>query len=127
MNALRGQTPDVSSALAEIRRIYFATTRETIEGDFAHAIALLKSLLSEDDRERASVFMEGLNEMRRDWQKRAARAPKPPARPPVATPARTAGIRPQPVQGRKATSNSEAAFGSKPASGGKPTSGRKRR
>jgi hypothetical protein len=109
MNALRGQTPDVTSALAEIRRIYFATTRDTIEGDFAHAIALLKSLPSEEDRERASVFMEGLNEMRRDWQKRAARAPKPTARPTVTPPARTAGARPQPAQVRK------------------PASGRKRR
>ena len=109
MNALRGQTPDVSSALAEIRRIYFATTRDTIEGDFAHAIALLKSLPSEEDRERASVFMEGLNEMRRDWQKRPARAAKPPARPAVKTPTRAAGARPQPAQTRK------------------PTSGRKRR
>ena len=121
MNALRGQTPDANSALAEIRRIYFATTRETIEGDFAHAIALLKSLPSEEDRERASVFMEGLNEMRRDWQKRAARPPKPPARAPVATPARKAGTRTQPVQGRTATSSSM------PASGSKPTPGRKRR
>ena len=104
MNALRGQTPDVNSALAEIRRIYFATTRETIEGDFAHAIALLKSLPSEEDRERATVFMEGLNEMRRDWQKRPARAPKPPARAAVTAPARTTGSRAQPVQGGKATS-----------------------
>jgi len=81
MNALRGQAPDVDAALAEIRRIYFATTRETIEGDFAHAIELLKSLPSEEDRERATVFMEGLNEMRRDWQKSSERKPTPTARP----------------------------------------------
>jgi len=55
--------------LAEIRRLYFQATRETIERDLAKALDLLKSMASEDERERATVFMEGLAEMRRDWAK----------------------------------------------------------
>jgi len=59
--------PDAASALADIRRIYFKTTKQTIEHDFAHAIELLKSLPTEDEREKATVFMEGLAEMRKEW------------------------------------------------------------
>jgi hypothetical protein len=54
--------------LAEIRRIYFKTTKQTIEHDFAHAIELLKSLPSEEEREKAHVYMEGLAEMRKEWE-----------------------------------------------------------
>jgi hypothetical protein len=53
--------------LAQIRHIYFKTTRQTIEHDFAHAIELLKSLPSEAEREKAHVYMEGLAEMRKEW------------------------------------------------------------
>jgi len=53
--------------LAEIKRLYFRTTRQTIQADLAKALDLLKSLPAEEDRERAAVFMEGLAEMRRDW------------------------------------------------------------
>jgi hypothetical protein len=60
--------PDPEAALAEIRTIYFNTTKKTIDHDLAHAIELLKSLPSEDDRERATVFMQGLSEMQREWQ-----------------------------------------------------------
>ena len=63
---MQGQ-PDAASALADIRRIYFKTTKQTIEHDFAHAIELLKSLPTEDEREKATVFMEGLAEMRKEW------------------------------------------------------------
>ena len=51
----------------ELRTIYFNTTRKTIADDFDRAIDLLKSMASEEDRERAAVFMEGLAEMRREW------------------------------------------------------------
>ncbi len=64
--------PRPEDALAEIRRIYFETTRNTIENDFAHAIELLKSLPSEDERERATVYMEGIAQMRKDWMPRPA-------------------------------------------------------
>ena len=52
---------------AEIRRLYFTTTRQTIEADLAKALDLLKSMASEEERERAVVYMEGLAQMRRDW------------------------------------------------------------
>jgi len=53
--------------LDEIRRLYFKTTRQTIEHDLVHAIALLKSLETEEEREKATVYMEGLAEMRKEW------------------------------------------------------------
>jgi hypothetical protein len=55
-------------ALAEIRRLYFNTTRETIQDDLARALDLLKSMASEEQRERATVYMEGLAQMRSDWK-----------------------------------------------------------
>jgi hypothetical protein len=54
-------------ALAEIRRLYFQTSRQTIQHDLPRALDLLKSMPSEEDRERATVYMEGLAEMYRDW------------------------------------------------------------
>ena len=56
--------------LAEIRRLYFTTTRATIQRDLERALDLLKSMASEEERERATVYMEGLAQMRKDWQKR---------------------------------------------------------
>jgi hypothetical protein len=53
--------------LAEIRRLYFATTRQTIQDDLTKALDLLKSMDTEDERERATVYMEGLAQMRSDW------------------------------------------------------------
>ena len=53
--------------VAEIRRLYFGTTRQTIQQDLERALDLLKSMASEAERERATVYMEGLAEMRRDW------------------------------------------------------------
>ena len=86
-------------AIAEIRRLYFATTRATIQRDIEKAIGLLKTLTTEDDRERATVFMDGLSQMRSEWgvrpggpggsgdagttgtRKKAAHAPKTPHAP----------------------------------------------
>ena len=53
--------------LAEIRRLYYRTTRQTIKADLAKALDLLKSLSSEGERERAAVYMDGLAQMRADW------------------------------------------------------------
>ncbi len=53
--------------LAEIRRLYFQTTRQTIQEDLTKALDLLKSMASEEERERATVYMEGLAEMYKDW------------------------------------------------------------
>jgi len=77
--------PDAARALAEIRRIYFKTTRQTIEHDMAHAIELLKSMPTEDDRDKAAVFMEGLAQMRKEWAVEARRSSKAPLRSQSAT------------------------------------------
>lgn len=53
--------------LAEIKRLYFSATRQTIQADLAKALDLLKTMASEEERERATVYMHGLAEMRRDW------------------------------------------------------------
>jgi len=41
--------------IAEIRRLYFKTSRQTIQEDLAKALDLLKSMNSEEQRERATV------------------------------------------------------------------------
>lgn len=56
--------------LAEIRRLYFTTTRDRIEADLARALDLLKSMPGEEERERATVYMEGLADMYKDWRGR---------------------------------------------------------
>ena len=56
--------------LALLRRIYFKTTKQTIEHDFAHAIELLKGLESEQEREKATAYMHGLAELRLRWSGR---------------------------------------------------------
>ena len=53
--------------LAEIRRLYFSTSKLTIQEDLAKALDLLKSMHTEEERERATVYMEGLAQMRSDW------------------------------------------------------------
>ena len=68
--------PSAEQSLAEIRRIYFTTTARTIDYDFAHAIELLKGLDGEEVRQKASVFMEGLAELRKEWQPRQKAAGK---------------------------------------------------
>lgn len=67
LKSLKQGPPDPDAAIAEIRRIYFKTTRQTIDHDFDHAIELLKSLPTEEQRERATVYMEGIAQMRKDW------------------------------------------------------------
>ena len=53
--------------LTEIRQLYFNATKSTIQRDFARAIDLLKAMATEDEREKATVYMEGLAEMRKEW------------------------------------------------------------
>ena len=57
--------------LAEIRRLYYRTTKQTIREDLDRALSLLKSMNSEEERERATVYMEGLAEMYKDWTRRS--------------------------------------------------------
>ena len=53
--------------LAEIKQLYYETTRETIQKDLAKALDLLKSMAGEEERERAAVYMDGLSQMRSEW------------------------------------------------------------
>ena len=54
-------------ALEEIRKLYFNTTKKTIQKDLARAIELLKSMPDEEAREQARVYMDGLSAMRSEW------------------------------------------------------------
>jgi hypothetical protein len=54
-------------ALSEIKRLYFNTTRATIARDLDRAVELLKSMPTEDERQRAAVYMDGLSQMRSEW------------------------------------------------------------
>jgi hypothetical protein len=56
------------NTVAEIRAIYQRTTRATITRDLERAIALLKTLPTEEERERAAVYMDGLSQMRSEWK-----------------------------------------------------------
>lgn len=54
-------------ALAEIKKLYYQTTRATIQRDLARAIQLLKSMPDDDTRQAAAVYMDGLSQMRSEW------------------------------------------------------------
>jgi len=69
MTPLRMLTTD--EKIAEIRRLYFSTTKQSIDDDLAKALDLLKSMNTEEERERATVYMEGLAQMRKDWKGKA--------------------------------------------------------
>jgi hypothetical protein len=60
--------------VAEIKRLYYGTTRATVQRDLERAVALLKTLRTEEERERVSVFMDGLSQMRSEWGVRPAKA-----------------------------------------------------
>lgn len=51
----------------EIKRLYFETTATTIERDLKRAIEILKTLETEEERERVAVYMDGLSQMRSEW------------------------------------------------------------
>jgi hypothetical protein len=53
--------------IAEIKRLYYETTRQTIQQDLVRALDLLKSMATEEERERAAVYMDGLSQMRSEW------------------------------------------------------------
>jgi transcriptional antiterminator len=54
--------------IAEIRKMYFNATPKTIQRDIERAIDILKSLKDEEERSKAAVYMEGLNQMRKEWK-----------------------------------------------------------
>ena len=76
LKSLKREAPSSRDTLDLIRKIYFKTTRQTIENDFAHAIELLKGLESEGEREKATAYMHGLSELRKEWtpRKRASKS-----------------------------------------------------
>jgi hypothetical protein len=57
--------------VAAIRRLYYQATRATIARDLGRAIELLTSMETEEERERAAVYMDGLSQMRSEWGIRA--------------------------------------------------------
>jgi len=56
-----------ADALGEIRRLYYNATKSSIHKDLARAVQLLKSMPTDDERERAAVYMDGLSQMRSEW------------------------------------------------------------
>lgn len=56
--------------IAEIRRLYFNATPKTIQRDLERAIDLIKSFKDDDERSKAAGYMEGLNELRKEWKER---------------------------------------------------------
>lgn len=62
--------------VAEIKRLYYRTTAKTIQEDLARALDLLKSMHSEEERERAAVYMDGLSQMRSDWARQSGNRKK---------------------------------------------------
>ncbi|HSL23248.1 MAG TPA: hypothetical protein VK886_17095 [Vicinamibacterales bacterium] len=60
--------------LAEIRKLYYSATAATIKRDVARAIELLKSMETEEEREKAAVYMDGLSQMRSEWTAQGRRA-----------------------------------------------------
>lgn len=74
----------MSDALDAIRKLYFGSSKSSIEQDFDRAIDLLKAMASEDERDRAAVYMEGLAEMKAQWVPKAKGRPPASGGPPSA-------------------------------------------
>ena len=77
LKSVTGGAPDPAAAIAEIRQIYFKTTKRTIDNDIAHAIELVTSIADEDLRSKAHVYMEGLAEMAKEWRRKSSKAGRP--------------------------------------------------
>lgn len=58
--------------LDAIRGLYFNSTKATVQKDLTKAIELFKQLKTEEDRDKAAVFMDGLSQMRSEWGVRPA-------------------------------------------------------
>lgn len=67
LNPVVAEARSADEIIAEIRGIYFKTTKGTILKDFDRAIDLLKTIESPDERQRATVYMDGLAEMRKEF------------------------------------------------------------
>jgi hypothetical protein len=70
MRALPYNSP--MDPVAAIKQLYFGATKATIQMDVERAIDLLKTLPSEEERQRVAVYMDGLSQMRSEWSAAAA-------------------------------------------------------
>ena len=61
----------------EIKKLYYSATKATIADDLDRAIDLLKTLPSEEDRDRVAVYMDGLAQMRSEWKQAVRGGVKP--------------------------------------------------
>ena len=52
----------------QIKRLYYETTKETIEKDLEKAVAILKTFANDRERTRAAVYLDGLSQMRSEWR-----------------------------------------------------------
>ena len=61
----------------EIKRLYFSTTKQTIERDLARAMELLTHMPTDEERQRVAGYMHGLADLKREWKpkKKAAKPP----------------------------------------------------
>ncbi len=76
LKALKRGSSDPKAALEELRRIYFKTTKQTIDNDLIHAIELFKQL-GEAEQDKGAVYMEGIGQMRKEWAaKKTAKSKK---------------------------------------------------
>jgi hypothetical protein len=53
--------------VARIKELYLQATRQSIRRDLETAIEILKSIETEDERQRVAVFMDGLSQLRSEW------------------------------------------------------------
>jgi hypothetical protein len=53
-----------------IKKLYFNATKATVAKDLAKAVEILKTLPTEEERERAAVYMDGLSQMRSEWSEK---------------------------------------------------------
>ena len=96
--------------------------KQTIQQDLAKALDLLKSMSTEEERERATVYMEGLAQMRNDWL-REGKPKRALVRRRSSTSRSCAGRRSQAREGRTATAE-EALTRSALVAEHEPASGR---
>jgi hypothetical protein len=91
-------------ASEEIKRLYYAATKATIQKDLERAIDLLKTLPDEAARDRVAVYMDGLSQMRSEWAQaaRGGVGPTSGSRPPASGRGRGA---PQARSGRSTASS----------------------
>jgi hypothetical protein len=96
--------------IAEIKKLYYGATKATINDDIDRAIDMLKTLPSEEERDRVAVYMEGLAQMRIEWRQGAGGGVKPASATPTSAnlPGRASGRPGAPPRGRSGPSKSSS-------------------